>query len=420
MSTPTLLAVPNVSEGQNQEVIDKLARSFDARLLDVHSDPDHHRSVFTLAGRPGELAPAVLDGARAAVGRIDLGRHDGAHPRIGAIDVAPIVYLDDRDRGAACAEALVLGDMLGDELGLPVFLYGELGGGRTRAQLRAGGPDALAARIESGELRPDFGPPRLHPTAGAVLVGARPPLVAFNVELAPPATLEDAKAIAAAIRESGPAGLESVRAIGVWLGGPQPRAGLDQRRGPPRDDAARRGRGGRGAGERRAGGARRPRAARGVRRTSQTTSPFAGGRRSRTPSRTPTKLPVTDGPDEAQASHQAPRNRRGNDRDARAHGAPADARGAQASRPARSAREARLNKPPTWKSSIVRALLAAVLVFTFLLLTAKGKNKVPVALGFTAVALLVYIPAGYYLETFLYRRRMRKKAATAAAGKGGK
>jgi hypothetical protein len=83
------------------------------------------------------------------------------------------------------------------------------------------------------------------------------------------------------------------------------------------------------------------------------------------------------------------------------------------------AREARLNKPPTWKSSIVRALLAAVLVFTFLLLTAKGKNKIPVALGFTAVALLIYIPAGYYLELFLYRRRMRKKAAT-AAGKGGK
>jgi hypothetical protein len=84
------------------------------------------------------------------------------------------------------------------------------------------------------------------------------------------------------------------------------------------------------------------------------------------------------------------------------------------------AREARLNKPPTWKSSIIRALLAAVLVFTFLLLTAKGKNKIPVALGFTAVALLIYIPAGYYLELFLYRRRMRRKAGTAAPGKGGK
>ncbi len=85
-----------------------------------------------------------------------------------------------------------------------------------------------------------------------------------------------------------------------------------------------------------------------------------------------------------------------------------------------SAREKRLNTPPTWKSSIMRALLAAVLVFAFLLFTAKGKNKVPVALSFTAVALLVYIPAGYYLELVLYRRRMRKKQAGANAGRGGK
>jgi glutamate formiminotransferase len=213
----TLLAVPNISEGLNPKLIDELARAFDARLLDVHSDPDHHRSVFTLAARPGELAPAVLGGAREAVRRIDVAGHRGAHPRVGAVDVAPIVYLDRADRGAACAEALVLADLLGAELGLPVFLYGELGGGRTRAELRRGGPAALASRVEGGELRPDFGPPRLHPTAGAVLVAARPPLIAFNVELAPPATLAEAKAIAAAIREGGPAGLESVRAIGVWL-----------------------------------------------------------------------------------------------------------------------------------------------------------------------------------------------------------
>jgi glutamate formiminotransferase len=213
----TLLAVPNVSEGQDRALIDELARAFDARLLDVHSDPDHHRSVYTLTAPPGELAAAVLAGASEAVRRIDVGTHQGAHPRIGAIDVAPIVYLEPADRGAACAEALVLGDMLGGRLWLPVFMYGELGGGRTRAELRAGGPARLAARIDSGELRPDFGPSRLHPTAGAVLVAARPPLVAFNVELAPPATLEDANAIAAAIREGGPVGLESVRAIGVWL-----------------------------------------------------------------------------------------------------------------------------------------------------------------------------------------------------------
>jgi glutamate formiminotransferase/glutamate formiminotransferase/formiminotetrahydrofolate cyclodeaminase len=158
-----------------------------------------------------------VSGAAEAIRRVDLDAHEGIHPRIGAVDVAPIVYLGPRDRGAACAEALVLGDRLGHELQLPVFLYGELAQGRTRAELRRGGPAALANRIQSGELRPDFGPKELHPTGGAVLVAARPPLVAFNVELAPPATLEDARAIAARIREGGPGGLESVRAIGLWL-----------------------------------------------------------------------------------------------------------------------------------------------------------------------------------------------------------
>ncbi len=213
----TLLSVPNFSEGRDRLRIAAIAQAFDARLLDLHSDPDHHRGVVTLAGRPGELAPAVLAGAREIVARVELDRHAGAHPRIGVLDVAPIVYLDAVDRGAACAEALVLGDLLGTELELPVFLYGELAAGRTRAQLRRGGPKVLAERLEAGELRPDFGPPRLHPTAGAVLVAARPPLVAFNVELAPPATLEDARAIAAAIREHGEDGLPSVRAIGIWL-----------------------------------------------------------------------------------------------------------------------------------------------------------------------------------------------------------
>jgi glutamate formiminotransferase / 5-formyltetrahydrofolate cyclo-ligase len=213
----TLLAIPNVSEGRDQKAIDAIANAFDARLLDVHSDTDHHRSVFTLAGEPGNLAQAVLNGAAEAIRQVDLNAHEGIHPRVGAIDVAPIVYLDPADRGAACAEAMVLGDLLGEKLELPVFLYGELAPGRTRAGLRKGGPTTLATRIESGELRPDFGPQRLHPTAGAVLVAARPPLVAFNVELAPPATLDDAKAIAARIREGGPEGLASVRAIGLWL-----------------------------------------------------------------------------------------------------------------------------------------------------------------------------------------------------------
>jgi glutamate formiminotransferase / 5-formyltetrahydrofolate cyclo-ligase len=210
----TLLAVPNVSEGRDRAVLDAIGAAFAAggsRVLDLHVDPDHHRSVFTLAGRPGTLAPAVAAGAREAVARIDLTRHEGEHPRVGAIDVAPIVHLDDATRGAACAEALVLADRLGHELELPVYLYGALASGRTRAELRRGGWEELA------KLAPDFGPPRLHPTAGAVLVAARPPLIAFNVELAPPATLDDARRIAALIREGGPEGLPGVRAIGVQL-----------------------------------------------------------------------------------------------------------------------------------------------------------------------------------------------------------
>jgi glutamate formiminotransferase / 5-formyltetrahydrofolate cyclo-ligase len=210
----TLLAVPNVSEGRNRATLDAIGQAFTAggaRLLDRHEDADHHRAVFTLAGEPGALAQAVLAGAREAMKHIDLTEHAGEHPRVGAIDVAPIVYLNQADRGAACAEALVLADALGRE-GLPVYLYGALAGGRTRAELRRGGPEALIERTT-----PDYGPPRLHPTAGAVLVAAREPLVAFNVELAPPATLADARAIAALIREGGAEGLPGVRALGVKL-----------------------------------------------------------------------------------------------------------------------------------------------------------------------------------------------------------
>ena len=215
--TAALLAIPNVSEGREEATIGTLRAAFGPGLLDVHEDPDHHRSVYTIAGAPGRLASVVLNGAKVAVEQVDVVRHQGIHPRVGAIDVAPIVYLEDADRGAACAEALVLADRLAGTLELPVFLYGELAGGRTRAELRAGGIAGLAGRIGTGEQVPDFGPQRLHPTAGAVLVGARPPLIAFNVELAPPATLADAKAIAALIREGGEEGLPSLRAIGLWL-----------------------------------------------------------------------------------------------------------------------------------------------------------------------------------------------------------
>jgi len=277
MAPPPLLAVPNVSEGRREQTIAAIARAFaggepdgrrtpaggrepgatpagGVRLLDVHSDPDHHRSVITIAGRQGELAEALLAGARVAVAQIDVmaraggdPAHAGQHPHVGALDVAPIVYLDDASRGGACAEALVLADRLGDELELPVFLYGELtqredGTITSRADLRRGGAAGLAARLaaaargsaavsasaggearsgpaSSSPLAPDFGPARMHPTAGATLVAARPPLVAFNLQLASPATPAGARAVAALVREGGAEGLPGVRAIGIALDG---------------------------------------------------------------------------------------------------------------------------------------------------------------------------------------------------------
>ncbi|HEY0345437.1 MAG TPA: hypothetical protein VGC59_12345 [Solirubrobacteraceae bacterium] len=223
----TLLAIPNVSEGRDPAAIAAIGEAFASTgtvLLDVHSDPDHHRTVYTLAGGVGELAPALLAGALEARERIDLRGERGSHPHVGALDVAPVVYLDAARRGAACAEALVAGEELG-RAGLPVFLYGVLADGRSRAQLRRGGIAALAERVAAGELAPDFGPHRIDPRAGAVLVAARPPLVAFNVELAPPATVEDARRIAGAIREGGAEGLPGVRALGLDL---PARAGIAQ------------------------------------------------------------------------------------------------------------------------------------------------------------------------------------------------
>jgi glutamate formiminotransferase len=245
MTPPILLAVPNVSEGRDARAIGELAAAFapeasaqapaQVRLLDVHSDGDHHRSVFTLAGRQRALADALLRGARAAVESIDVVARAGgdpalagAHPHVGAIDVVPLVYLDAAARGPACAAALVVGERIGHELGVPVFLYGELAvelPGRTRAELRRGGIAGLAARMTAGAgtqhapLRPDFGPSQPHVSAGATLVAAREPLVAFNVQLQAPAAVDDARRIAALIREGGEHGLPGLRAIGVQLDG---------------------------------------------------------------------------------------------------------------------------------------------------------------------------------------------------------
>jgi len=228
MPTPTLLAVPNISEGRDEAaiaaIVAALADPGRVRLLDTHSDRDHHRTVFTLAGHPGVLADALLEGARVAAERIDIGdgrdrSEIGQHPHVGAIDVVPVVYLDEGARGAACAEALVVADRIGQELAVPVFLYGALAGGRTRAELRRGGAVRLAQRMLAGELRSDFGPREMHPGAGATLVAAREPLVAFNLQLEQPATVDDARTIAALIREGGAEGLPGLRAIGVALEG---------------------------------------------------------------------------------------------------------------------------------------------------------------------------------------------------------
>ena len=218
-----LESVPNFSEGRDAGVVAALrdALSTPARLLDVHVDADHHRSVFTLVGEPDELLESLLAGIACARDRIDLSHHEGAHPRIGAADVVPIVPLRAADLEQAGAVALQLARRVGEELELPVFLYGESTGGRGPAFFRRGGTEELRRRLERGELTPDFGPRQLHPTAGGVIVGARRPLIAFNVNLR--TGVDVAREVASVVRESG-GGFPGVRALGLDL----PRAGVAQ------------------------------------------------------------------------------------------------------------------------------------------------------------------------------------------------
>lgn len=219
-----LEAVPNFSEGRDRTTIDALAAALSehADLLDVHSDPDHNRSVFTLVGDEKPLEEALVAGVACAKERIDLGRHEGAHPRIGAADVVPVVPLRPEHMRRAIRVARLVGKRVAAEVGLPVFFYGELGDERGPAFFRQGGPEELQRRLDAGEVRPDFGPPWLDERAGGVLVGARRPLVAFNVNLRG-AGVEVAREIAALLRESG-GGYAGVRALGLNL----PRAGRVQ------------------------------------------------------------------------------------------------------------------------------------------------------------------------------------------------
>jgi glutamate formiminotransferase len=214
----TLLAVPNVSEGRDFERLDRLQDSLGTAvtLLDRHTDIDHNRAVFTVTGEAHELTAALL-GLAAAAREIDMPDWQGLHPAIGALDVCPIVRAAPQDHDAARNVALEVASGIGD-LGIPVFLYGELATSPERGErawFRRGGIDALWQRMGAGELVPDFGPDRPHPKAGACLVTARGPIAAFNIELetGDPGVAER---IAAEVRESG-GGLRGLRAIGLPL-----------------------------------------------------------------------------------------------------------------------------------------------------------------------------------------------------------
>ncbi len=232
-----LLAALNVSEGRNFARLELLEGSLGGvTLLDRHTDLDHNRAVFTVAGEPDRLEPALTGLARTATAEIDMTAWRGIHPAIGALDVCPVIWTREEDRERAAETALQAAIAIG-KLGVPVFLYGDLataGNRRERAYFRRGGIDRLWLRMSGGDpeedgvaLQPDFGPDRPHPTAGACLVTARQPLAAFNLELET-GDVDIARAIAAAIREkhestesggSLPAagGLPGVRALGLSL-----------------------------------------------------------------------------------------------------------------------------------------------------------------------------------------------------------
>jgi glutamate formiminotransferase/formiminotetrahydrofolate cyclodeaminase len=220
---PLIECIPNVSDGRRAGVIAALANAVSAVdgivLLDRTSDPSHDRSVLTFAGEPGPLEDAVLALAVGACEAIDLRTHAGVHPRIGALDVVPFVPLRDTTVGECVTLARRVGARLASTVGLPVFLYQQAATSPDRQRLeeiRRGGLAGLAERMRDGSLPPDFGPPAPHPTAGATVVGARGPLVAWNLNLATD-DLHVARAIAREIRERH-GGLPGLKALGLPLG----------------------------------------------------------------------------------------------------------------------------------------------------------------------------------------------------------
>jgi glutamate formiminotransferase len=217
-----LECVPNVSEGRRLDVVARLADAAAAapgvRLLDVSSDPDHNRSVLTLAGEADGLHAALLALYEAALAEIDLTRHLGVHPRVGAVDVVPFVPLGDTPMAAAVAAAERLAPEVARRFGLPVYLYERAArrpGRRFLADIRRGGFEGFAAKLADPAWAPDFGPDRVHPTAGVTVIGARFFLIAFNAVLDTP-DIAVARAVARKVRESS-GGLPAVRAMGVYL-----------------------------------------------------------------------------------------------------------------------------------------------------------------------------------------------------------
>ena len=214
--------VPNFSEGRRSDVIAALAgaiQSMPVALLDVSSDSDHNRTVITFAGEPHAVSEAMFRGVKVAIEQIDLEQHIGVHPRIGAVDVIPFVPLRDISLAECAAIARAFGRRLAEELSLPVYLYEAAAIRPERvnlADVRRGGYEALKTAIHTPERKPDFGQAQLG-TAGAVAVGARAPLIAFNAYLNTD-NVRVAEAIAVAIRESG-GGLPRLKALGLLVQG---------------------------------------------------------------------------------------------------------------------------------------------------------------------------------------------------------
>jgi glutamate formiminotransferase len=218
---PLIECVPNVSEGRRGDVIAALAAAIAApgvHVLDQSSDPSHNRTVYTFAGEPDPIRDAVLRLFAAAVDAIDLRSHDGVHPRIGAVDVVPFVPLSGATIDECVSLAKTTGALVAERFQVPIFLYEEAAANddrRSLSDVRRGGVNGMALRMKQAAWRPDFGPDQPHPTAGASAVGARPILIAYNVNLASN-RLGVAKRIASVIRASG-GGLASVKALGMQL-----------------------------------------------------------------------------------------------------------------------------------------------------------------------------------------------------------